>query len=60
MGFEDYSEQPVLSPSVEEIVFAHNRAKIGTRRAEEQESSNSKMFSPLIEMREYMNSSRKS
>ena len=50
----------MLSPSVEEIVSTHNRAKIGTRRAEEQESSNSKMFSPLIEMREYMNSSRKS
>ena len=34
-GFEDYPEQPVLSPSVEETLPARNRAERGKRRVEE-------------------------
>ena len=50
-GVEDYPEQPVLSLRAEEIVHAHNREKKGKKRAEEQESNNSELFSLLIEMR---------
>ena len=50
----------MLSPSAEEIGSAHNIAEIGKRRAEEQESSNSELFSLLTEMKEEMNSTRKS
>ena len=44
----------MLSPSLEETLPAQNRAKRGKRRAEEQESNTSKLFSLLIEMREEM------
>ena len=35
VGFEDYPEQPMLSPSVEETLLAQNRAESGKRRVEE-------------------------
>ena len=41
----------MLSPSVEEIMPTQNRVERGKRRAEEQESSNSELFSLLTEMR---------
>ena len=44
----------MLSPKVKETVPVHNRAERGERRAEEQESSNSELFSLLTEMREEM------
>ena len=50
----------MLSPNAEETVSAHNIAERGKRRAEERESSNSELFSLLTEMKEEMNSSRKS
>ena len=50
--FEDYPDEPLFSPRVEKIVSAHNRAKRGTIRAEEQESNNSELFYLLTEMRE--------
>ena len=54
-GFEDYPEQPMLSPTTKEAASAPIRAKEkGKRRAEEQESSNSKLLSLLKEMREEM------
>ena len=42
------------SPSAEETVHAQNKAEREKRRAKEQESGNSKMFSLLTEMREEM------
>ena len=53
-GFEDYLEQPVLSPNVEETLPTQNRAERGKRRAGEQESINFELFSLLTEMREKM------
>ena len=53
-GFEDYPEQPVLSPSAEETLSAQNIEERGKRIAEEQDSNNSEMYSLLIEMREEM------
>ena len=53
-GFKEYPEKPVLSSSAEEAVITQNKAKNGKRRAEEQESRNSKLFSLLTEMREEM------
>ena len=44
----------MLSPRIEEIVLAHNREEKGKRRVEEPESSNFKMFSLLIEIKEEM------
>ena len=44
----------MLSPRAEEIVYAHNKAERGKKRAEDQESSNSELFSLLIEMSEEM------
>ena len=62
-GFEDYPELPVLSLRGEEEMPTQNRAERGKKRAEEQESSTTKLFSLLIEMREDIkrreNSSRK-
>ena len=55
-GFEDYLEQPVLSPRAEETMPAQNRAESGKSIVEEQESSNYELFSLLTEM----SSSRKS
>ena len=53
-GFEDYSEQPVLSSSSEETVPAQNREEKGKRKIKEQESSNSELFSLLTEIGEEM------
>ena len=54
-GFEDYTEQPVLSPSVEEITQALVRVEErGKRRVEVQESSNSELLSLLTKMRNEM------
>ena len=50
----------MLSPSAEETVSTHNIAERGKRRAKEQESSNYELFSLLTEMKEEMNSTRKS
>ena len=44
----------MLSPSVEETMPTQNRVERYKRRVEEQESSNSDLFSPLTEMREEM------
>ena len=51
-GFEDYPEQPVLFPSVEETLLAQNIAERGKRRSEEQESSTYELFSLLTYKRE--------
>ena len=53
-GFKDYPKQPMLSSRAEETISAHNRAEKRKRRTEEQESSNSELFSLLTEMREEM------
>ena len=44
----------MLSPNTKETLPTQNIAKIGKRRAEEQESSCSELFSLLTEMREEM------
>ena len=51
-GFEDYLEQPVLSPRAKETMPAQNIAEKGKMRTEEQESNTSEQFYLLIEMRE--------
>ena len=51
-GFEDYPEQPVLSPTTEEAASAPIRTEErGKGRAVEQESSYSELLSLLKEMR---------
>ena len=52
-GFEDYTEQPVLSPTIEEAALAPIRAEEkGKRRVEAKENYNTEMLSLLKEMRE--------
>ena len=53
-GFKDYPKQPMLSPRAKKIMSSHNRAEKRKRSAEEQESSNSELFSLLTEIREGM------
>ena len=53
-GFDDHPEQPVLFPSTEETLPAHNRAERGTKRVEEQESNTFDKFSLLTKMRKEM------
>ena len=50
-GFEDYTKQPVLSPNAKEIIPTPVRVEErGKRRVEVQESSDSELLSPLIEI----------
>ena len=59
-GFEDYTEQPVLSPTTEKAALAPVKAEErGKRRVEEQESCNTELLSLLKEIRKEMNSSRR-